>query len=216
MKLSLPSDPRTLYRDISYAAIEVTDLRPNAATQDGSSPAHALIEVRVAQVNQLFNTIDPSPFYERDLDPAAEEFIEEWAKEVPRSSPLALLVHVDGLSPEAHDGTLLRRAVQQFFGRKAHLTRRRLRELLRRGRVSLVIALVFLSALGALANALSGTIHGAIGGILREGLLIGGWVAMWRPLEIFLYDWWPIRAQARLFDRLADMPVTIQHTHSER
>lgn len=45
--------------------------------------------------------------------------------------------------------------------------------------------------------------------MLRESLLIGGWVAMWRPLEIFLYDWWPIRADARLFDRLAAMPVRI-------
>jgi hypothetical protein len=32
---------------------------------------------------------------------------------------------------------------------------------------------------------------------------------MWRPLEIFLYDWWPIRADARLFDRLAAMPVSL-------
>jgi hypothetical protein len=188
----------------------------NGGTHDGPSPAPELIEVRVTQVNQLFNTIDPSPFYERDLDPAAEEFIEGWAREVPRSRQLALLIHVDGRSPEVDDGTLLRRAVQQFFGRKADLTRRRLRELFRRGRVSLVIALVFLSALGTLANALSGVLDSAIGRILREGLLIGGWVAMWRPLEIFLYDWWPIRAQARLFDRLAGMPVTIQHTGSER
>jgi hypothetical protein len=175
-----------------------------------------LIEVRVTQVDQLFNTIDPSPFYERDLDPAAEEFIEEWAKELPRSRPLALLIHVDGQSLEAHDDTLLRRAVQQFFGRKADVTRRRLRELFRRGRISLVIALAFLSALSTLANALSGVLQGAIGGILREGLVIGGWVALWRPLEIFLYDWWPIRARALLFDRLAQMPVTIQHTGSER
>jgi len=194
----------------------VTDLRPNAAAQDQPSAAPALIEVRVRQVNQLFNTIDPSPFHERDLDPAAEAFIEDWAKEFPRSRRLALLVHVDGESPDAHDGALLRRAVQQFFGRKAQFTRRRLRDLFRRGRGSLLIALVFLSALGMLANALRGVIHGAIGGILLEGLLIGGWVAMWRPLEIFLYDWWPIRAQARLFDRLAAMPVTIQHTGSER
>jgi hypothetical protein len=32
---------------------------------------------------------------------------------------------------------------------------------------------------------------------------------MWRPLEVFLYDWWPIRADARLYDRLAVMPVRI-------
>ena len=45
--------------------------------------------------------------------------------------------------------------------------------------------------------------------IVRESLLIGGWVAMWRPLEVFLYDWWPIRAEARLGDRLSEMPVRI-------
>ena len=48
-------------------------------------------------------------------------------------------------------------------------------------------------------------------GVLREGLLIVGWVAMWRPLEVFLYDWWPIRAEARLYDRLSAMPVRIEY-----
>jgi hypothetical protein len=47
--------------------------------------------------------------------------------------------------------------------------------------------------------------------ILQEGLLIGGWVAMWRPMEIFLYDWWPIRAEAALADRLSVMPVRISY-----
>jgi hypothetical protein len=42
-----------------------------------------------------------------------------------------------------------------------------------------------------------------IGEIVRESLTIGGWVSMWRPLEIFLYDWWRVRREARLSDRLA-------------
>jgi hypothetical protein len=50
----------------------------------------------------------------------------------------------------------------------------------------------------------------ALAAVLRESLFIGGWVAMWRPIEIFLYDWWPIRAEARRFDRLAAMPVAIR------
>jgi hypothetical protein len=50
-----------------------------------------------------------------------------------------------------------------------------------------------------------------IAGILQEGLLIGGWAAMWRPMEIFLYDWWPIRADATLADRLSVMPVPISY-----
>jgi hypothetical protein len=50
-----------------------------------------------------------------------------------------------------------------------------------------------------------------LGEVLRESLLIGGWVAMWRPMEIFLYDWWPIRGEARLSDRLSAMPVRIAY-----
>jgi hypothetical protein len=52
--------------------------------------------------------------------------------------------------------------------------------------------------------------------LFRESLLIGGWVAMWRPLELFLYDWWPIRAEARLYDRLSDMPVGIAYESADK
>ena len=100
------------------------------------------IEVHVAELKQLFNAIDPSPFRERDLDPNAEEFIVEWGRELPRDAPLALQ------------------------GQR-------------------------------------------LGEISKESLLIGGWVAMWRPLEVFLYDWWPIRLEAQLYDRLSAMPVRI-------
>lgn len=34
---------------------------------------------------------------------------------------------------------------------------------------------------------------------------------MWRPLEIFLYDWWPIRADGRLLQRLSTIPVRIEY-----
>ena len=50
-----------------------------------------------------------------------------------------------------------------------------------------------------------------LGAIVRESLTIGGWVSMWRPLEIFLYDWWPMRREARLAEKLAVMPVRIRY-----
>jgi hypothetical protein len=40
--------------------------------------------------------------------------------------------------------------------------------------------------------------------------MILGWVAMWRPLQIVLYDWWPIRHRALVFDKLAKMPVEVR------
>jgi hypothetical protein len=46
--------------------------------------------------------------------------------------------------------------------------------------------------------------------IIDEGLLIMGWVAMWRPIETFLYDWWPIRSRRTLLDEIAHMPIEVR------
>ena len=183
------------------------------AAGDPIPPDCEVIEVRVAGLRQLFNAIDPSPFHAKDLDPKAEEFIVEWSKEAPAEAPLGLLVYLDRPAGRADEAIVLRQAVHEFFSRRAQATRRRLRELFRVGRTSLAIGLAFLSASIATGDLIAGALRGSgVGEIVRESLLIGGWVAMWRPLEIFLYDWWPIRAEARLFDRLAAMPVRIRYT----
>jgi hypothetical protein len=171
-----------------------------------------VIEVRVAELRQLFNAIDPSPFRDRDLDPRAEEFIVEWARDLPRDARLALVVHLERSAGQADEAPLLGESIHQYFKQRAMDARRRLRELFRRGRISLVIALVFLGGSIAAGDAVASFLRDThVAEIIREGLLIGGWVAMWRPLEVFLYDWWPIRAEARLFDRLSTMPVRIEY-----
>ena len=154
--------------------------------------------------------MDPSPFRDRDLDPNAEEFVVGWARELPADAPLALVVHLDrpGLPEEA---ALLRGTVSQFFALRAETTRRRLRQLFRVGRVSLAIGLAFVAVTMLAADLFAGALAGRIGEVVRESLIIGGWVAMWRPLEIFLYDWWPIRREAGLFDRLSAMPGRLEH-----
>ena len=44
---------------------------------------------------------------------------------------------------------------------------------------------------------------------MTEGLTILGWVAMWRPLQTYLYDWWPLRDERRNLERLARMRVSV-------
>ncbi|MQA30396.1 MAG: hypothetical protein GEU82_11250 [Luteitalea sp.] len=169
-----------------------------------------VIEVRVAELRHLFNAIDPSPFRERDLDPRAEAFILDWSREIPADAPLALLVHLERAAGQPDEAVVLREAIHEFFGERAAGTRRRLRDLFRRGRISLAIGLTFLASSIGIGDGLAVYVpDNRWTEIVRESLLIGGWVAMWRPLEIFLYDWWPIRAEARLGDRLSAMPVRI-------
>ena len=170
-----------------------------------------LIEVRVAELRQLFDAIDPSPFRDKDLDAAAAEFIIDWSKDVPRNAPLALLVHLDRPAGLVNEADVLRVAVHQYFGLRAERCRRDLRQLFHRGRISLAIGLGFLATVVGLGDLIARSLHDRpLAEVLREGLLIGGWVAMWRPLEVFLYGWWPILADARFFDRLAAMPVRIR------
>jgi hypothetical protein len=179
---------------------------------DAISPDHRIIEIRVAELRQLFNAIDPSPFRERDLDPRAEQFIVDWGADLPAHAPLALVVHLEWTAGAADEARILREAIAEYFGQRAIATRRRLRELFRRGRISLAIALAFLATSIAIGDAIAAYFpESGLAEVIREGFLIGGWVAMWRPLEVFLYDWWPIRAEARLFDRLSRMPVRIDY-----
>jgi hypothetical protein len=179
---------------------------------DSFAPRCEVIEVHVAELKQLFNAIDPSPFREKDLDANAEQFIVGWARDVPRDAPLALLVYLDRPAGLPEEPAILRDAVHEFFSQRAQASRQRLRQLFRVGRTSLLIGLAFLAVSLLVGNFVAKRLGDGIGQLLRESLLIGGWVAMWRPMEIFLYDWWPIRAEARLYDRLAAMPVRIAYT----
>lgn len=182
---------------------------------DGLPPDCALIEVHVLELKQLFNSLDPTPFRERDLDPKAEEFIAGWASEIRPDKPLCLLVHVDNGGAGAADVAVVHHAVRDYFRERAEATRRRLRLLFRVGRTSLLIGLLFLAVSIVAGNVAEDLLrHTRFAGIARESLLIGGWVAMWRPLEVFLYDWWPIRAEARLFDRLSAMTVRVRPSRS--
>lgn len=183
-----------------------------SSTGDPVPPDCQIIEVRVGELRQLFNAIDPAPFHDRDLDPKVEEFIVDWSREIPSKAPLALVVRLDRTASTADEAVVVRDAIHQFFSQRASATRARLRRLFRQGRISLVIGLASLTALIIVAQFVGRrTSANGLGQVLHESLLIGGWVAMWRPLEVFLYDWWPIRSEARLYDRLARMPVRIRY-----
>jgi len=166
------------------------------------------IEVRLRELAQLFNSMDPSPFIDRDLDAAAEEFIVSWARELPHKEELELVVHLaTPPTEERKDGT--QEAVRHYFASRKDMKRRELRLLLRRGRFSLFIGVFFLAACFGLSELAERAPLERWNEFISLGLHIVGWVAMWRPIEIFLYDWWPVRSDWRLLGRLARMRVSI-------
>lgn len=172
------------------------------------NPVHR-IELRLRELAQLFNSLDPAPFFEKDLDPDAEQFIESWALEFPPDSRLQVVVHLERLPGEVDAEALVSTAIRNYFAYKAELKRRELKLLFREGRISLTVGLSFLSVCLLVANLAPAFATGPALEIVREGLTIGGWVAMWQPLQTFLYDWLPLVRRRRIYHGLAVAQVRV-------
>jgi hypothetical protein len=180
-------------------------------SEQAPPPEPNLIEIRVGKLAQLFHGLDPYPFREKDLDKDAEEFIVSWARELPRDRPFKIVVHMpeEQLAlPEAQD---VRPAVKQFFAYRAQVMTLELKELFRIGRRSLAVGftVLFLSVLAGQTIARKIEPR-ALGKAIEESLLIFAWVANWRPIEIFLYDWWPIVRRRDLYRRLGEAEVELR------
>ena len=167
-----------------------------------------IIRLRLRELSQLFNSMDPSPFIDRDLDGDAEDFIVSWARELPPGQDLKLIIDL-AAAPPAERAAETPNAVRHHFNERAESKHREFRQLMRRGRISLVIGLLFLAVCLVIGNLLEKLGVSTLSGILRESFIIVGWVAMWRPLEVYLYDWWPLRAEWRILKRLARMEVEL-------
>jgi hypothetical protein len=166
------------------------------------------IRLRLRELAQLFNSMDPSPFNDQDLDRDAEEFIISWAQEMPTDRELNLVIHL-ATPPPADRAADVEGAVQHYFEQRAEIKRREFRLLMRRGRISLTVGLLFLAACLIIGGLLAKLGNATLAAIIKESFTIGGWVAMWRPLQIYLYDWWPLRADWRVLQRLCRMQVRL-------
>ena len=176
---------------------------------------HHRIEIRLRAINQLFNSMDPSPFHEKDLDHDAEEFILSWVQEFHRHDPVTLVIHVT--EPVDSPGATkdVERAVHHYFAYRAKLNRLDFRHMMKQGRISLVIGVTFLTICIVLGNFIAGWVDAPWSLLLREALMIGGWVAMWRPLQTYLYDWWPLRHRGQIFEKMSRMAVELKSPSTE-
>src|ERR1039457_7552916 len=149
------------------------------------------ISLKLRDTNQLFNSMDPSPFVEKDLDDDAEEFIVSWAQEFSPNAALKLRIYLDQW-PVEDPKELIRTAVHNHFAHRAKITDLEFKRLLRRARTSLFIGLLFLAACLLLSKMLLGHAAGTLAAVVRESLTIAGWVATWRPMQVYLFDWWAL------------------------
>jgi hypothetical protein len=175
------------------------------------APAANTIEIKIEEIAQLFHNLDPFPFREKDLDKEAEEFIVSWARELPLERPLKIVVHIPAAQAGRPEARELGAALARYFAYRAQAIGLDLNELFRVGRRALVIGLAVLTfSVIAGKTAATTLTPRPVGRVIEESLMIFGWVANWRPIEIFLYDWWPIIRRRNLYRRLSTAGVELR------
>ncbi len=170
------------------------------------------IEVTLRSISALFNSLDPSPFRDKDLDAEAEAFIVSWAQEYPMEEPLLLRIHLQE-APAEDPTEMVREAVRNYFTYRGEFTKLEFRHLMKQGRTSLIIGITFLAVCLLVEIYLLPKTGGHFLELVRESLTIAGWVAMWRPMQIYFYDWWPLRRRGRIYAKLSRMPVEVVLKH---
>jgi hypothetical protein len=168
-----------------------------------------VIELELASLKQLFDSFDPAPFHEKELDPDAEEYIYNAVDEFPLKKPLEIIIHLPPAEVSAETEDSLKKAIKNHFSYKKLLAEIELRRLLHQGRTNFFIALIFLF-LCILTIRLLSTLEGSlVNTLFSEGLLIIGWVAMWEPINTILYGWWPIVHKRNIYQKIIDTDVSI-------
>lgn len=170
-----------------------------------------LVEIELDDLQQLFNTLDPSPFHKKDIDADAEEYIVSTVHDIAPKKDIALIVYLPHEKAQIEQPEPLAEAIHNYFEYRCQHARRELRIVLRRGWESLLVGTLFLFACVFLQSLLPLVIkHPVVLHFLQEGLIICGWVAMWGPIQVFLYEWRPIGSMLSVYRKLTRVRVDIQ------
>src|SRR5690606_2002935 len=75
---------------------------------------------RVREIGQLFHSLDPLPYRERDLDERVEEYVVGWAGELPKT-PIEIVVHLPPEEAEREDARHIDEAIRNYFAYRAEV-----------------------------------------------------------------------------------------------
>jgi hypothetical protein len=172
---------------------------------------HVLIEMKLSSVAQLFNSFDPAPFHEKELDINAERYIVDAVNDFSWKTGFKIVIYLPDELMGTKDARVIPAAIESHFGYKSRMQRRKFRQRFVYGEFSLVVGLAFLAiaTLASLAvDSYSSSFPAAH--FLANALVITGWVAMWEPVTVFLFHLWPIVRQRKVYDKISRMEVDIR------
>jgi hypothetical protein len=165
------------------------------------------ITLQILNIDELLRS-PVSPYRKRTLKTDAEEFIVEEAEALSRKTAINIKVHL-ALSEVKYKDDIATAIHRHFCYRRAQ-SQKELKRVFQYGWRTLFIALGLLAVIFSLTEIAARFMpDNRIILFIRESFIILGWVVLWRPLELLLYDWYPVKMNINLYRRLEDSKVQV-------
>lgn len=172
---------------------------------------HVLIEMKLFSVMQLFNSFDPAPFREKELDNAAESYIVETVKDFHSNTDFRIVIYLPDEMIGTKDAKEIPDAVRSHFEYKARMQRRRSRERRVDGQYKLFVGISFLALATVVSLSLAHYFpENTAAQLVASALEITGWVAMWEPISIFLFQLGPLVKQRKIYEKISQMEICLR------
>lgn len=168
------------------------------------------IELVLTNSAQLFNALSPFPFRDRELAPDVEDYILDAAHDLSPDKRIEIFIKLQNTTGNEIVDSDIDVAIGKCFARRAQSESKAIGQLFSDGRLAFTIGLMALAACLFVGWWISEKVEGPFARVIQESFVIIGWVVIWRPAEIFLYDWLPIVRRRKLYRRLAMAKVTIE------
>lgn len=180
-----------------------------------SKDKKVILELQLANGQQLFDARDPSPLRGRDLNEHVVKYIIESFQEIPKDKDVSLTIYFsEGLGIRFTEGQI-KRAIQTFFEDEMKTQSLHLKQVLTHGFKSLIIGLSFLFFCVFTYYYFKNLPETLFNNFFKETTHVLGWVSMWHPINIFLYEWWPIIEKKNLLKRISVTEVNIVSRRSQ-
>jgi hypothetical protein len=168
-----------------------------------------VIEIKLSSVMQLFNSFDPAPFHEKELDTAAEHYIVDTVKDFPKKTEFKIIIYLPPDIAQTDRAQKIPRAIHNHFEYRVMVQDRKFRQRFRHGRSTLLIGLTFLAIALISRQIVSGIANHLLAQIFSDALLIIGWAAMWEPITVILYELWPIIQLKHTYEKISRTEIDI-------
>lgn len=177
-----------------------------------TSQADDTVDLYLSDIHNFFQTPEVDPFLGENIEASGIDQLIDTMNARPSGQAIQKIsIHLPKAQIVADQTPVVRTAITNYCNAQIRLAAQKKREIWLEGRKALRIGLLFWAiclALSLLFEEVIFTRH-AVGRLFGEGFIIAGWVGLWRPAELLLYDWRPYSREMKRYEEIKAMDVSI-------